>query len=814
MQLTRKFPKSFFIKASILFISFLFLLIFPGVSGSVNKTTQNFLAKLALETDPDTNIVIIHINENDISAIGPWPIKRSYYALLISSLNELEVKTIGLEVFLSARFVTQSVYDNLLTKVIEQSGNVVLGSTAGSLILNEIYQTDSLSLPTPKLLNEKLKTGHLNFISEDEIKIPVDIKTLSGTEKAFSVVVAGNKPDEKEIELNFISSWKRYQNYSLLEFFDLIQNNKDSLQSLKDKIVIIGISDLQLAASVKSAFDKEVPGVALHAFAVENILNNRWLINNYLTLSSIIILIFLVLFASYTKEKPVEKITAVYISVFILFILVSFIYLKVFYIKLSYSHFIIPLVILFLTEMILYTRERKEILLSSIAETKALKSVLKNKETQLERLQRELDVTDKPGSVNLLDKIKSLKTEINRMKNNEDDKTAVEIISEVKPENFFGIVYKSKVMADAVDLIKRTAPEEANILILGESGTGKELAAKAIHSLSKRKDKNFVAVNCGALSDNLLESELFGHVKGAFTGSVADKQGRFEAADKGTIFLDEIAETSENFQVKLLRVLQSGEFEKVGSSKTIKADVRIIAATNKNLDEAVAEKKFREDLYYRLNVIKVELPPLRKRKEDIEILAEYFAKKESPGLNISVSVLKALTEYTWKGNVRELESVIKRASIFAKSSGRNLIQLSDLPKEVVRETTIDFEDLVLESLRSKRFSFSSISETAREFGKVNRTLVAENFRGVALKTLVDNNFDIDISVKKISGTQDPDVNERIKNKIKTFLQNIEEDMKKLDKKDFNEIKTGFSSKYKNLPQRFHIYLDEVIKYFL
>jgi transcriptional regulator with GAF, ATPase, and Fis domain len=814
MKSTWKFPKSFFIEIIVLLVIFFFLFIFFGASDSFNKTTQNFLISLGLETTPDSNIVIIHINENDISAIGPWPIKRSYYALLINSLKDFEVKTIGLEVFLSARLVTQSVYDNLLTKVIGQSGNVVLGSTAGSInYKNGIYYTDSLSYPTPKLLNEKIRTGHLNFLDENGIKIPLEVKTLTEKEKAFALVIAGNNLQEDEIELNLYSSWKKFRNYSLLEYFDLLQSNKDSLLFLKNKIVIIGISDPQLAASVSSSFDEQVPGIALHAFAVDNILNSRWFCNNYYSLSSIVFLLFLIVVSFFVQRKPVEKIIAIYISLLILFLLFSFIYLKVFYIKLAYAHFIIPLLFLFITELVLYTRERQEILLGSIAETQALKAVLKNKESQLEKFQQELDVTE-TGSEKLVEKIKSLKDDISKMKKSEEDQTAVEVSSGNKTENFFGIVYRSKAMANVVDLIKRTAPADANILILGESGTGKELAARAIHSLSKRKDKNFVAVNCGALSDSLLESELFGHVKGAFTGAVSDKEGRFEAADKGTIFLDEIAETSENFQVKLLRILQSGEFEKVGSSKTQHVNVRVVAATNKKLEEAVAEKKFREDFYYRLNVIKVELPPLRHRKEDIEVLADYFLKNESTELKISVSVLNALSEYNWKGNVRELESVIKRSSIFAKSSGRKLLQLSDLPKEIVRETTIDFKDLVLESLRNKKFSHSSVTESAKELGKVNRTLVAENLRGVTLKTLVENNFNIDVSVKEISDTDELEVNEKVKNKVETFLQNIEDDVKNLSGNDFEDVKSKLSSKYKNLPQRFHTYLDEVIKHFL
>jgi len=458
--------------------------------------------------------------------------------------------------------------------------------------------------------------------------------------------------------------------------------------------------------------------------------------------------------------------------------------------------------------------ERQEILLDALAETQALKTVLKNKVNELEKLQKEFDVSTEYGSAKLVEKIRILQDDISRLKEKEEDQTAAEIKSETYAKDFQGIIYKSKAISEVVDLIKRTAPEDANVLILGESGTGKELVAKAVHALSKRSENNFVAINCGALSDSLLESELFGHVKGSFTGAITDKIGRFEAADNGTIFLDEIAETSENFQVKLLRVLQSGEFEKVGSFKTQKVSVRMVAATNKNLEQAVNEKKFREDLYYRLNVIKIELPPLRKRKDDIEVLITHFVKKESADFNISNSFLKALTDYQWKGNVRELEAVIKRATIFARSSGRNLIQLIDLPKELVKDSLIDFEDLVLESLRNKKFSHSSVSETARELGNVNRTLISENFRGYSLKVLVENNFHLENIVRLISETEDVEVNERVMNKVENFLQNIENDIKSLSEKDFDIVKSKLLPKYKNLPQRFHFYLDEVIKHFL
>ena len=415
-------------------------------------------------------------------------------------------------------------------------------------------------------------------------------------------------------------------------------------------------------------------------------------------------------------------------------------------------------------------------------------------------------------SVQLVEKIESLRSDIEKLKENEDDRSEAQIKTSVEVKEFYGIIYTSSSMAQVVELIKKAAPTETTILITGESGTGKELVAKAIHLLSKRKNNNFIAVNCGALTDSLLESELFGYMRGAFTGAVADKQGRFEMADGGTIFLDEIGETSENFQVKMLRVLQSGEIEKVGAIKPERVNVRVVAATNKDLAALVKEKNFREDLYYRLNVITIELPPLRERKEDINFLAKSFMQVESKDIQISKAALQALNDYNWKGNVRELESVIKRAVVFAKSEKRNMIQLSDLPKELVKDTSLSFEDIVIDSLRNKKFSHSSISETAKELGNVNRTVIAENLRGVCLKSLVENNFDLDKTIKLITETEDENINERVRSKIQTFVSNIEKDLGKVSPDNFEEIKKLFSSKYKNLPAKFHQALDEVIKW--
>lgn len=786
------------------------LFLVPDFRKSIDNEIENLFIKTRGQLEPDTNIIIIHFSENDIARIGPWPIKRNYYALLINQLTHLGVKKIGLEVFLSSRLVTQSVYDNLLMKEIEKSGKVILSCIAGSIVeKNNLFVTDSLSYPSPKLLNEKLLTGHINYLKEDRYEIPLNLRQNEVYEKAFSLQLSGKQLDQKSVIVNFVSSWNSFKKYSALDFAELVYSQSNELKLFKNKIIIIGISDPQIASAIQTPFDEQMPGVALHAFALDNILNSRDVDNRFYVLSAttlLLIILGLIIYRSIYNNKNIT----IYLFAVISVIIGSFVLINFYYWKISLSFFFIPLLAIIITDISLYFIQGKEELKGALDESTALRNLLHSKENQLNTLQREIKESGKESS-QLIEKINSLQSDIKKLKGSEDDRSQAEIIVSGKVENFYGIIYSSTLMKRVVDLIQKAAPTDATILITGDSGTGKELVAKAVHSLSKRKDKNFISVNCAALNDSLLESELFGYEKGAFTGAVTDKQGRFELADGGTIFLDEIGETSENFQSKLLRVLQSGEIEKVGSTKPNSVDVRVVAATNKNLSALVKEKLFREDLYYRLNVINIEVPPLKDRKEDINLLAKSFIEAENSSLQISVSALQALNDYNWKGNVRELESVVMRAIIFTKSDGRNLIQLADLPKEIVKETTFGFDDIVLESLRSKKFSHSAIVETARELGNVNRTLISENLRGLAFKILVECNFNIDKAILTISESGDKETNDRVRDKLQTFIKNIENDILKSGVNNFEAVKKKFASKYKNLPVKFHLYLDKVIQ---
>lgn len=281
------------------------------------------------------------------------------------------------------------------------------------------------------------------------------------------------------------------------------------------------------------------------------------------------------------------------------------------------------------------------------------------------------------------------------------------------------IVTRNRQMLGQLDLASRVAESTLSVLIEGESGTGKEVFAQLIHEKSSRAQKPFVKVNCAALPEQLLESELFGHVRGAFTGAVKDRQGRFEVADEGTLFLDEVAEFPPSIQAKLLRVLQSKEFERVGESQTRKVDVRVIAATNRNLEEALKEGTFREDLYYRLNAVRLKLPPLRDRPEDIPLLIQQFLQKFSKGalVELAPEAMKALRAYRWNGNVRELENVIERSVLLSQNG---TIRLQHLPEEIRMILDQPSNSMSLEEI--EKIHIKRVLQYAKDYDEAARLL--------------------------------------------------------------------------------------------
>lgn len=319
----------------------------------------------------------------------------------------------------------------------------------------------------------------------------------------------------------------------------------------------------------------------------------------------------------------------------------------------------------------------------------------------------------------------------------------ISLRQKIKDRFFFeGIIAKSPNMLKIIELIKTVAPTNATVLITGETGTGKEVVARAIHHQSNRRNKAFIATSCAALPESLLESELFGHEKGSFTGAVERKKGKFEAADKGTLFLDEIGEINANTQIHLLRALEDKKITRIGSNEEISVDVRVITATNKNLRNMVLQENFREDLYYRLKVVTINLPPLKERKEDILPLAEHFLKKYASEnskdvINLSSGVIEFMLNYSWPGNVRELENMIEHGVILSKGSA---ITMAELPQDIIHPAPA--KEKTIEAI-TQRHILNVLEETNGNISK------AANILGIRRMTLYNKLKKYESTVNKL-----------------------------------------------------------------
>lgn len=379
-----------------------------------------------------------------------------------------------------------------------------------------------------------------------------------------------------------------------------------------------------------------------------------------------------------------------------------------------------------------------------------------------------------------------------------------------------GIITRAQNVLEIFQMLKQYAKVPSAVLILGVSGTGKELFARAIHLLSDRKNQKFVAVNMAAIPHDLVESELFGHVKGSFTGALSNKKGKFMEADQGSIFLDEIGEMSRNIQVKLLRVLQEKEVQPVGG-QPCSINVRIISATNKNLKDEVARGAFREDLFFRLNTLPLNLPPLRERGEDIEFLVQHFVDKYSreygkPIEGVSESAMSVLKNYYWPGNVRELENVIQRGIALAKTE---LIQTSDLgitpgPASSIEEGTspaqkpaTDLDELMLDALRENGFE---VNATARKLN-MSRNTVASRFKGICFKRLVVHQLDADKVAKNM--THDTVQRKLVMQKLKEYHKNLVKNAGRFDQEE--KAVADAIQKAKNVPSEYHFAIEQLVR---
>jgi transcriptional regulator with GAF, ATPase, and Fis domain/CHASE2 domain-containing sensor protein len=815
----------------------------------------------------DTSIIVVYIDQDAIKPLG-WPVRRNFHALMIHALQDLHPSVIGIEPVFEDPKPEYAEYDELLGRMIGSAGNVVLtayvdsvgepGSPVRDTVQLPLPEYSALlyhppgatgpHLPLPLIGDHAAGIGHVNVAGPSTVDPFLAVG--QGVLPAFSfelirvynrtpatgvasdggrILYRGNSAHVASVTgavdgrllIDYPGGLPAFRAYPFLEVlrsYDNLRADRPAgipVAAFRDKIVLVGIIAEGRSGFLSTAASTRLPAILYHAAVVDNALNGRFLGTTPFWLTLIVTLLAGLAsgWVGSSASSPLKRVILVAFP----FAWYGFSYACFAWMS-AWFPFLLPAAAAAVAGagglLERYGRDRVQVDQLTV-EKRAILEQLHDREAKVAMLEQELasmeSARETERSGRLFDELKKYREEIRSLSSQAEDMDAYEPASaELKADEFEGIIFDPHgPMKDVVSFVTKVAASEAPVLILGESGTGKELIARAVHRRSGRGDRSFVAVNCGALAESLLESELFGHEKGAFTGAVKDRLGRFEIAEGGTILLDEIGEVSEGFQLKLLRVLQEGEFERVGGTKTIKTNVRVIAATNKDLRAGVREKKFREDLFYRLNVLTVNLPALRDRGEDIRLLAESFLRKQAGELRMSRNVMEVLRAHSWPGNIRELESAITRGGVMARAEGRALVTLRDLPDDIAAAArkTVPVEDQVLDAVREKGFSRSSVTTTADELGGLNRGTVAEYLRGECLKMFAEAGFDMEKAVKRISLSPDREINERVRKRLLDYLENIAAVIEK--EKPWVQTRDALKPKTKNLPQKYHPLIEKV-----
>ncbi|MFC1723983.1 sigma 54-interacting transcriptional regulator [candidate division KSB1 bacterium] len=863
--------KSAFVVIIIFVLSVVFNLNF-GFLQKLELSSYDLKFLLRGEEELDDRIVVIYLDNEDIKSLGGWPLTKNYYALLVGELENLEPLSIGFSILLEKESFDFPEYDIFFVETIKQYDNIfsvfyfndithekleepVINIVEPSLnIFAESFAFGQIFNPPEQKFAESFSgLGFTNLITDIDGKVrKLNLFAEYAGKKypSFPLCTAGHVLkketgsnefhfDNNKLRIgnitvdniedgigivNFKSSTNSVTKYSFLEIWDIINNGDTG--SLKNKIFLISV--IAEGKSIPQSFPLENNSTFSIVFAnvIDNIIKNDFLTDIGFILSWLFSIIIALLMLFMIIRFPGAKGILFGLSFFGLFFLVNIgvlffdIYMEfVPGFLLNIAAFLAGISFLFSEEKVKreHLEEAKDEIEISLAEKE---NILKDLQKELIKIEKEKE--DSVIKNEIIEKIHVYREEINNLKSRIKDEEIIKVSEpeELKEQKYPGIIYNPAGKMEAIlDLAEKIANENIPVLISGDSGTGKELIARTIHNISKKKDNPFIAVNCGALTETLLESELFGHQKGAFTGAVSDKKGRFELADGGTLFLDEITETSLAFQVKLLRILQEGEFERVGGEVTKKVDVRVITATNKDIKSVVNEGEFREDLYFRINAFNIKIPPLKERLEDLDILIKYFISREGfKDIGISKLAFDSLKNYGWPGNVRELENSIKRALIFANSENRNVIKISDLPEEIQKsvhehsKTKDNLPDIMLEKLREEGFGYGSVSRTADQIGGMNRGTVSEYFRGMCFEAFVNSNLDVDLTAVSISDSSDSKILENVKKKMNEFLNNAVE---LVDINDSLKINLERSKpKYTNLPKIYHEYLNKIIEAYL
>jgi transcriptional regulator with GAF, ATPase, and Fis domain len=815
--------------------------------GIVLLTSASFWQSLSLQwlfhlrgdRSLDERIHLITIGPDDIADLGGWPISRDFYGLTTHILHHHGVRAIGFDILFHRPDERHPEYDQALMDFMSK-GKVALG-----MAFQNIQDSTGLPVgrqafwPIPRLRDMVDAVGFSNVGSHlyalqaplairyhDQIVYSLGVETarlaletdpmsLQATATTWKLVTRTGKEYRIPLDrhgrvwLNHFGRQEQITHTPLTQLLRQYRDDKD-LSYLQDRIVLVAVIVPGIATTLTSPFDPALPASLIHATVIDNILNQNFIRVLPVWGRFILILILLACLASTIHWGPRR------------FALVSGLVLVAFIgsaiLLFSQQNLALPLVLPVLIWILAFfsiwivlwwerVRQHKE-------QSRTWQQELVKKQEQITKIRQELQELDSDRQ----QQKNSLAAATREKQSLVEEKEALlqqlqQQVDDLQPHpitdrefDLFPLIirgHKSK-LQESLKLLDTVKDQHLPVLLVGETGTGKEVLAQALVKAGPRREKPFITVNCGALSETLLESELFGHEKGAFTGAQNRKRGVFEQADGGTLFLDEVSETSEAFQVKLLRALQEGVIQRLGSETPIRVNVRIIAASNRDLEQEVSEGRFRQDLYYRLNAFPVRIPPLRERPQDIAPLADHFLQKHAHQqvTQFSHRAIKSLQSWSWPGNVRELENMVQRAAILAQSQGRDMIRESDLPDDICRSVPEKTEyrpldEQILDSLRTKRFSHASITQTARELGNRDRGTIAEYLRGMCYEALVRHHGDELAAARDLAATPDPEPIERIRKKISEYREKLETMPRE--------------SLYKGLPRAYHSSLDTLLQ---
>ncbi|MCI0697505.1 sigma 54-interacting transcriptional regulator [candidate division KSB1 bacterium] len=786
---------------------------------------DDWLMRRHLASRFEAPIRIVYFDEKDIESLGGWPLPRNIYAYLAKKLNQLGARTIGFDIYWGPRPHGPDENDFLLAAVLAQHRNI-----CGSFYFESISQTTTpeggfaslewplpesfvsapsaagLQAPAVEFLQGPGRYGFANLsiasdgaIRESDLLLRNGDAAYPGFAKVLAHAFSAAALDSvlPQIRINYRLAGSQIPLISVREVLQAGANDAP-VTMLQGSLVLVGVISSQLGFTKPTPVDPAMPVVGIHAQMIDNLLNKSYLrpFSQWLWICT---LVLLALIAAFWQPEKLR------VAIWTPIVLAALLFVSA--IVLWKAHITFPLyagfagiLLLSIPYLVERAHHQKRMIAAEATKLEALEKQFADMVRATSRLREENEATRRQHQT----EIERLRRELTLM-----PLATNETIQHEFPEI---ICSPASPLAKILAELPRVAATDAPVLITGESGTGKELIAKAIHQKSKRAGQAFVAVNCGALAESLLESELFGHEKGAFTGAHQAKAGFFETANKGTIFLDEISATTPSFQARLLRVLQEGQYFRVGSTQVRTVDVRVIAASNQSFEKLVAAKEFRDDLYFRLNVLPVYLPPLRERVDDIALLLSHFLQGDN--CKISAEAMRLLQAYAWPGNIRELQNIAARMKVLGMSQivdsdwVRKQLSLGTTPAP----TSEALDDKILQLYRELKFRNDANTQIAQRLGHLHRSTVTEYLKGMTFLFFAESDYQIKKALRRFNPSPNSDFDVRLENRMFKYLRNLRDE---LDQHlPLEENLTRLQTRLRKLPQRYHAAAMEVAKAYL